>query len=147
MSQQLTNDILNAALENLTGKRQQIDAQITEIRRLIGNSSQGASTEPATPGPKRKMSAAGRRAIAAAQKRRWAVAKGSEPAQTAEASKPKRKLSAAGRRNIVAALKKRWAAKRGEAGTESAPKKSPTNRVARKVAKGASAAVAGGASK
>jgi len=58
------------------------------------------------------MSAAGRRAIAAGQRKRWAASE----AKTLEApAKPKRKLSAAGKAAIVAALKKRWAAKRAEA--------------------------------
>jgi len=57
------------------------------------------------------MSAAGRKAIAEAQRKRWA-AKKENPAAPKAAKKPKRKLSAAGRAAIVAALKKRWAAKK-----------------------------------
>jgi hypothetical protein len=52
---------------------------------------------------KRKISAAGRLAIAAAQKLRWSKVKGAKP-KTA-----KRKMSAAGRAKIAAAAKKRWA--------------------------------------
>src|SRR6202007_3033939 len=37
MAQQLTTDILNAALENLTSKRQQIGEQIAEVRRMLGS--------------------------------------------------------------------------------------------------------------
>jgi hypothetical protein len=55
------------------------------------------------------MSAAGRQAIAEAQRKRWAVKKTDAPV------KPKRKLSAAGKAAIVAALKKRWAAKKAAA--------------------------------
>ena len=62
------------------------------------------------------MSAAGRKAIAEAQRKRWAAAKkGVASVAPTKAAKPKRKLSAAGRANIVAALKKRWAAKRAAA--------------------------------
>jgi len=144
MAQQLSTEILNAALENLTTRRRQIDDQIAEVRRMLGSSGDGASAPSAAPTQKRTMSAAGRRAIAAAQKRRWAAAKTGEPAQPAETSKPKRKLSAAGRRNIVAALKKRWAAKRAEGGaTKTASKKSPGRRAARKGAKTAPSAGAG----
>lgn len=57
------------------------------------------------------MSAAGRKAIAAAQRQRWATLKGEGVAQVAP-KKAKRKLSRAGRAAIVAALKKRWAAKK-----------------------------------
>src|SRR5438552_1627779 len=105
MAQQLTTQILNAALENLTSKRQQLDEQIAEVRRLLGGSTDGASptAEPAT--RKRTISAAGRRAIADAQKQRWAAKKAASAAPSEIASKkPKRKLSAEGRRNIVAAL-------------------------------------------
>ena len=113
MAQQLTTGILNAALENLTSKRQQIDEQIAEVRRLLGGNTDGASakTEPAT--RKRTISAVGKRAIAEAQRQRWAAKKAaSESIPATPIKKPKRKLSAEGRRNIVAALKKRWAAKR-----------------------------------
>ena len=145
MAQQLTTGILNAALENLTTKRQQIDEQIAEIHRLLGGNTDGASStaEPAT--RKRTISAAGKRAIAEAQKRRWAAKKATSvpPAEMA-AKKPKRKLSAEGRRNIVAALKKRWAAKRTMGDVE----KKPASNTAAKRASGkrpqAKAASAGG---
>jgi hypothetical protein len=109
---QLTTEILNAALENLTSKRHQIDEQIAEIRRQLTGSSNGASAGPEPASRKRRISAAGRRAIAAAQKRRWAEQKASAGTSTSKAKKPKRKLSPAGRAAIVAALKKRWAANR-----------------------------------
>jgi hypothetical protein len=46
--------------------------------------------------------------MAAAQQKRWAVAKGQSSAPAAAAPK-KRKLSAAGRKRIIEATKKRWA--------------------------------------
>ena len=142
MAQQLTTQILNAALENLTSKRQQLDEQIAEVHRLLRSSTDGASasTEPAT--RKRTISAAGRRAIAEAQKKRWAAKKAaSESAPAADTKKPKRKLSAAGRRNIVAALKKRWAAKRaaGNAGATKSPAKRATAKKPKAKAAAASA--------
>src|SRR5215831_4682863 len=100
MAHQLTTEILNAALENLTSKRQQIDEQITEIRRMLGNTTNGASAPAEAAARKHRISAAGRRAIAAAQKRRWAekkAASGETPA--AGTKKPKRELSAEGRHN------------------------------------------------
>ena len=116
MAQQLTREILNAALESLTAKRQQIDEQIAEVRRLLGGRTSTAShtSEPAT--RKHRISAPGRRAIAEAQKRRWAEQKagaGATPAKTPK--RAKRKLSPEGRQAIVDALKKRWAAKRAAA--------------------------------
>jgi hypothetical protein len=64
------------------------------------------------------MSAAARKRIGDAQRKRWAESKKeSVPSSPVapEAPKPKRKLSAAGKAAIVAALKKRWAAKRAAA--------------------------------
>jgi hypothetical protein len=143
MTQQLTTDILNAALENLTSKRQQIDEQITEVRRMLDNSTNGASVPAEAPTRKHRISAAGRQAIAAAQKRRWSekkAASGETPA--AGAKKPKRKLSPEGRKAIVAALKKRWAAKRAAATTS--PKKSSKKVQARTATAKAATATASG---
>jgi hypothetical protein len=112
MTQPLTTEILNAALENLTSRRHQIDEQIAEVRRLLGGGRNGASAEPRPTGRKHRISAAGRRAIAAAQRQRWAEQKAATGTSPAKAKRPKRKLSPEGRAAIVAALKKRWAAKR-----------------------------------
>jgi hypothetical protein len=55
--------------------------------------------------PRRKMSAAARARISAAQKARWAKAKGQKVVPIA----PKRQISAAGLANIRKATKARWA--------------------------------------
>jgi hypothetical protein len=59
------------------------------------------------------MSAAARKRIGDAQRKRWAETGAKTASETA--AKPKRKLSATGRAAIVAALKKRWALKRAAA--------------------------------
>jgi hypothetical protein len=60
------------------------------------------------------MSAAARKRIGDAQRKRWAESKrqSASPSASAtrEAPKPKRKLSAAGRKRIIEATKRRWAA-------------------------------------
>jgi hypothetical protein len=59
------------------------------------------------------MSAAARKRIALAQKKRWAAYKAQHGAAGATKTAPKTKkrvLSAAGRARIIAATKKRWAA-------------------------------------
>lgn len=56
---------------------------------------------------RRKLSAAGRARIAAAQKARWAKAKGEKVVSIA--SRGRRKISAAALANIRAAQKARWA--------------------------------------
>jgi hypothetical protein len=53
--------------------------------------------------PKRGMSAAGRKRIALAQKKRWAKQKGKS------SKKGRKKMSAAGRAKIAAAARERWA--------------------------------------
>jgi hypothetical protein len=70
------------------------------------------------------MSAAARKRIGDAQRKRWAASQGNASAK--KTVKAKRKLSAAGRANIVAALKQRWAAKKSgmAVAKKAAPKKS-----------------------
>lgn len=68
--------LLSAALEGLELQRDRIDEQIQEVRQLLGKGTGRRGRPPATNnqhkrGPSR-LSAAARRRIAAAQKRRWA---------------------------------------------------------------------------
>ena len=110
----LTPEILTAAIAGFEQQKLRIDAQIAELRTMLP----GGRTEPAaTPeGPKSKrlkMSAAARKHMGDAQRKRWAESKrpSEPPLQPAAASEaPKRKLSDAGRRAIGEATKKRWAA-------------------------------------
>ena len=118
MPKQLTPEIITAAIVGFEQQKLRIDAQVAELRAMLSGSpaEPAASSEPTTR-KRRKMSAAGRKAIAEAPRKRWAASKraaGPLPA-TQKAPKAKRKLSAAGRANIVAATKKRWALKRAEA--------------------------------
>jgi hypothetical protein len=106
----LTVEILNASIEGFESHKRRIDEQIAEIRQMLdGNPAEPAGASKPQTRRRWKMSAAGRNAIAEAQRMYWAASKGeSEPVTT----KPKRKLSPAGKAAIVAALKKRWAAKK-----------------------------------
>ena len=68
------NDLLEAALAGLQLRRQELDAQIQEVRALLGKSTAGRRARATMP-PKNgggRLSPAARRRIAAAQKRRWA---------------------------------------------------------------------------
>ena len=113
MPTKFTTEIIAAAIDGYQLQKARIETRIAELRAMLN----GGSTEPAvTPEPtkrkRRKMSAAGRKAIAEAQRKRWAASKkATEPTPT-EAPKRKRKLSRAGRAAIIAATKKRWAAVR-----------------------------------
>ena len=77
---QLINDpnLLAAALEGLTLQKDRIEDQIRQLRGLLGKKSPGrpakSASAPATtakPKKRRKMSAAARKRIAEAQKKRW----------------------------------------------------------------------------
>lgn len=66
--------LLAAALEGLELQKQRLDEQIAEVRLLLGKGP-GRRGRPPGSGSKRgpgRMSAAARKRIAAAQKRRWA---------------------------------------------------------------------------
>ena len=65
---------LEAALEGLLLQKERIEAQIREVRELLGRSRSGME-EPGNgreESGKRQLSEAARKRIAAAQKRRWA---------------------------------------------------------------------------
>jgi hypothetical protein len=97
-------EILEAALIGFQHLRDEVEQKIADLRSRIGTHS--AMAGPAV--KKRTMSAAARRRIGLAQKKRWAAYK-TQPGGGAP-KKQKRVLSAAGRARIIAATKKRWAA-------------------------------------
>jgi hypothetical protein len=104
---------VEAAIFGFEEQKKRIDVQITELRGLFPNG-HGTARPNAPARKKRGMSAAGRKAIAEAQRKRWAAQKAATKSAPAP-EKTKRKLNAAGRAAIVAALKKRWAAKKSSA--------------------------------
>jgi hypothetical protein len=68
--------LLEAALEGLLLQRERIEAQIREVRTMLGRKRASRAATPGTaPGAstrKRQLSDAARKRIAAAQKKRWA---------------------------------------------------------------------------
>jgi hypothetical protein len=60
-------------------------------------------------GTRRNISAAGRARIAAAQRARWAKARGNSGQKQNVVTMPKKTMSAAARRKIAAAQRARWA--------------------------------------
>jgi hypothetical protein len=136
-TQKLTPEIIHAAIEGFESQKRRIDSQIDELRQLLNGGSAGPAAESGTLMRKRKVSAAGRRRMAAAQKARWAKIRGeTEPTSSHKPARQKRKLSAAGRKAISDATKKRWALKRAETAKTSAPtKKMPAKTSSRKLQK------------
>jgi hypothetical protein len=121
----LTPEIITAAVEGFEQQKLRIDAQIAELRQMLtGTPTEPAATPESLKG-KRHMSAAARKRIGDAQRKRWAESKKTSSPVAPKAPKPKRKLSAAGKKAIVEATKKRWAAFH-------AAKKAETPTVARK---------------
>ena len=110
---QLTQGIIDAAIEGFESQKRRIDKQIAELRALSNGHAPTMESSAPPKTKKRRMSAAGRRAISEAQRKRWAVR--NREAVVEPPKKAKRKLSAAGRAAIIAATKKRWAAERADA--------------------------------
>jgi hypothetical protein len=111
-----------AAILGYEEQKRQIDAEIAELR-AMGSETEPPSSESestlAKP-PKRKMSAATRKAMALAQQKRWAAKRATSETEVLHpeelaAPKPKRKLSAAGKKRIIEASKRYWAEKRAAA--------------------------------
>lgn len=95
-------------LRHAADLKEKIEALQLQLDSLHGDSDSGAAATPAGRG-RRKISAAGIARIRAAQKLRWAKAKGKTAAGKPGKRGP-RKMSAAARAKIAAAQKKRWAA-------------------------------------
>ena len=125
LTHKLTPEIINAAVEGFEQQKLRIDAQIAELRAVLTGTPTATAAAPEVPKGKRRMSAAARKRIGDAQRKRWAESKKTSSPIAPEAPKPKRRLSAAGKAAIVAALKKRWAAKRAAAKTAAKAKQAP----------------------
>ena len=108
---ELTNEILIAALEGFEAQKKRLDEQIAELKAMLAGvpKKQAAGAGPAK--GKRTLTAAARAAISAAQKRRWAKVRQASGVAVKPAAAParKRQLSAAGRLAIVEAARRRWA--------------------------------------
>jgi hypothetical protein len=95
-------EITAQQLRRAANIQERIQSLKNELGQLLGFFVQSVSEAPTKP-KKRRMSAAGRAAIAAVARARWAKIKGTRPAR-----KLKRKLSAAGRARLSALAKARW---------------------------------------
>jgi len=125
----LTPEIITAAILGYEEQKRHIDSQIGTLKAMLsgGPTETAAATPEATPRKRKKFSAATRRRMREAQRRRFAKIKSESeplmPVATPEPPKPKHRISAEGMKRILAGNKKRWALKRAEAAKKSAPKK------------------------
>jgi hypothetical protein len=94
---------LASVLNQLEQERTRLASQLERLNKAV-SALNGTSSNRTR---KRTMSAAGRAKIAAAQRARWAKAKGEKVVSIA--SRRKRKLSASALANIRAAQRARWA--------------------------------------
>ena len=119
-----------------------IQEKIQSLQKELGKLLSGEVSTPAQPAkaPKKKgtMSAAGRPAIRAAQKARWAKIKGTVPS-VKPAKKAKKKMSAQGLANIRAGVAKRMAAQ------GKAPAAKPAKKAKRKLSAAGRAALSAAA--
>jgi hypothetical protein len=103
-------DLTPQQLRHAADIQERIASLQKELSAIFGASAQSVRTEP----PKRrKMSAAGRKAIAAAARLRWAKIKGATTTAKSAAA-PKRKMNAAGRARLSALARARWKTARAQ---------------------------------
>ncbi len=100
------NSITNlspAELRNAANIQEKIQSLQKKLAQILGATAEPAASDAPK---KRKMSAAGRKAIAAAAKARWAKINASK---AKPAKKARRKLTAAAKARLSALAKARWA--------------------------------------
>ena len=108
---QIDQSTLEMALVGYQAELKKIEEAIATIRRQLGGR---AARLPAAEGAsprKRTLSAAARRRIAAAQRKRWSAFHASQKADPRRKAGPKRNLSTAARTKLAANLAKARAAK------------------------------------
>jgi hypothetical protein len=105
-TQKLTAEIINAAILGFEQQKRQIDTKIAELRAMLpGGTTQTAATPEPTKRKRRKMSAAGRKAISEATKRRWAAFHAAQQASEQPAPKKAARKSAKKTASKKAAVK------------------------------------------
>ena len=114
-------ELLEAALFGLERQRSETEEKMAELRRQLDDragrparSTAAVNAAAPTVPKKRTMSAAGRRRLAAAQRKRWGAIKRAEATPKPGPAPKKRRISTAGRKRMIAATKKRWAESRAK---------------------------------
>ncbi len=88
MPTKLTPEIMTAAIVGFEEQKRHLDTQIAELRAVLtGGPIEPAATAEPPKRKRRKMSAAGRKAISDATKKRWAAFHAAKAAPEAPASK------------------------------------------------------------
>lgn len=100
------NNLSTEQLRKALHLREQIEALEQQLSAILGGVGEASSPVAVKGSKKRKMSAAGRRAIAAGQKARWAKLNGNSEKP---AKKGRRKMSPAAKAKMAAVARARWA--------------------------------------
>lgn len=111
----LDEGVILAAIQGFELQRAQIDQQISQLRALLPNGNRSvAAVSQARTRKRRHFSREAIERMRAAQKARWAKARGESAPAAAPALTPKKKrrISPEGLKNIIAATKRRWELKR-----------------------------------
>lgn len=84
----LTPEIISAAIEGFDAQKRRIDEQIAALRAMLSGESEQVAAQPAPAKRKRRLSAAGRKRIGDAARKRWAAIREARAAEKpASASK------------------------------------------------------------
>lgn len=97
-------DLSSAQLQRIIELKQQIEELEAELDSIASGGGRRRGRAPGRP-KGRRMSAAGRKAIALAAKKRWAKFRAGKPAGPA---KKRKKFSAAARKKMAAVARARW---------------------------------------
>jgi len=95
-------DITAKQLRQAAGIKERINELENELRGILGGTETTSLESPRT----KRMSAAGRAAIAAGARARWAKVRGSTTSNSGKT--PRRKMSAAGKARLAAFARARW---------------------------------------
>jgi hypothetical protein len=106
-------DLTTGQIQRIIAVKEQIEALKGQIDSIAagGGDGTGSSTpfSKAKPPKKRRMSRAGRAAIAAAARARWAKYRGNGAAKAEKPAKKRRKVSAAVKAKLASIARARWA--------------------------------------
>ena len=100
-----TIDLTPQQLRRAAALKDKLVSLQNELNRVLGVSAPAQKGAPVR--KRRKMSAAGRASIAAAQKARWAKQRGAKAGKAT--ANPKRKMSVAARKRMARLARERWA--------------------------------------
>jgi hypothetical protein len=133
----LTPQIISAAIDGYEAQKSRIDTNLAELRAMLSG---GPAKPAATPAPakrkRKKMSAAGRKAISEATKRRWATFHAARQLENSEQAAPEKANA-----KKTASKKSAVTAPPTEAAKKSAPaKKAVTKKTAQAAAQPATEA-------